>query len=109
MPEAGIQVTITDPQGTATEVVSGSKPEYGVGGWEVYTPYTGVYTIQFLDQTFTLPMDGQYTHVTFIRGAPIEKEARLVSQPMPFPQADGWLQYFESNEQTRGLFTLEEL
>ncbi|GAB4541741.1 MAG: hypothetical protein Kow0063_32900 [Anaerolineae bacterium] len=109
MPEAGIQVTISDPYGRATQVVSGSKPEHGLGGWEVYAPYTGVYTIRFLDQTFTLPMSGQYTHVEFKRGIQVETKARLVTQPMPFPQADGWLQYFEASEQTRGLFTLEEL
>jgi hypothetical protein len=109
MPEAGIRVTITDPFGTAVEVSSGSKPEYGVGGWETYAPHTGVYTIQFLNQTFTLPMYGQYTHVTFKRGIHVESQARLVSHPMPLPQANAWLRYFESNELTQGLFTLEEL
>jgi hypothetical protein len=109
MPEAGIQVTVTDPYGAAVQMVSGSKPEYGVGGWEVYAPHTGTYTIQFLDQTFTLPMSGQYTHVTFERGVQIQAQARLVSHSMPFQQADAWLQYFESDGLTRGLFTMEEL
>jgi hypothetical protein len=109
MPEAGMQVTITGPYGTATQVVSGSKPEYGVGGWEVYAHHTGTYTIQFQAQTFTLPMSGQYTHLTFKRGIHIQAQARLVSHSMPFPQADAWLQHFESDELTRGLFTLEEL
>lgn len=111
MPEAGIQVTITDPFGNSAQVMSGSKPEYGVGGWEVYATNTGTYTIQFLDQTFTLPMSGQYTQLTFKRGVQIQAQAqaRLVSKSMPFPQADTWLQSFESHEQTQGLFTLEEL
>ncbi len=111
MPEAGIQVTVTDPFGNRVQVTSGSKPEYGVGGWEVYATHTGAYTIQFLDQTFTLPMSGQYTHLTFKRGVQIQAQAqaRLVSHPMPFPQADAWLQSLESHEQTQGLFTLEEL
>ena len=109
MPEAGIQVTITDPYGNAVQVVSGSKPEHGVGGWEVQAPHSGVYTITFLAQTFTLPMSGQYTHLVFTRGRPTETQARLVSYPMPFPQADAWLQEFESHEETQGLFTLEEL
>jgi hypothetical protein len=113
MPEAGIQVTITDPYGTAVQVTGGSKPEFGVGGWEVYAPHTGAYTIQFLDQTFTLPMSGQYTHVSFSRRgiqmqAHAQAQARLVSQSMPFRQADAWLQHFESDELTRGLFTSEE-
>jgi hypothetical protein len=111
MPEAGIQVTVTDPFGNAVHVVSGSKPEYGAGGWEVYATQTGTYTIQFLDQTFTLPMSGQYTHLTFRRGVQIQAQAqaRLVSFSMPFWQADALLQHCESHERTRGVFTLEEL
>jgi hypothetical protein len=111
MPEAGIQVTVTDPFGNPFQVISGSKPEYGVGGWEVYATHTGTYTIQFLDQTFTLSMSGQYTHLTFKRGVQIraQAQARLVSHSMPFSQADAWLRSFDSHEQTQGLFTLEEL
>jgi hypothetical protein len=108
MPQANIQVTIISPSGFPTQVVSGSKPEYGVGGWEVYATETGTYTIKFLDQTFSLPMAGQYTHVTFTHGVPVETQARLVSPFMPLTQADAWLSLFESEAQTKGLFTLEE-
>jgi hypothetical protein len=108
MPEAGITLTITDPRNSSVQVVSGSKTEYGVGGFETYAPYTGPYTIQFLDQTFHLQMEGQFTRVTFIRGVPIGTQARLVSPLMPFAQADAWLDYLEADENTRGLFKLEE-
>jgi len=108
LPQANIPITITNPWGQAVQVMSGSKPEYGVGGFETYAPQDGTYTIQFLDQTFSLQMDGRFTRVTFTRGAPVEVQARLVSGLMPRSQADAWLQYFESDEQTRGLFTLEE-
>ena len=108
LPQANIPITITNPLGQAVQVMSGSKPEYGVGGFETYAPQDGTYTIQFLDQTFSLPMDGRFTRVTFTRGVPVEVQARLVSGLMPRSQADAWLQYFESDEQTRGLFTLEE-
>jgi hypothetical protein len=108
MPQANIQVTIISPSGFPTTVVSGSKPEYGVGGWEVYARETGTYTIKFLDQTFSLQMAGQYTHVTFTHGVPVETQARLVSAYMPLSQADAWLSLFESDAQTKGLFTLEE-
>jgi hypothetical protein len=56
-------------------------------------------------------MSGQYTHVIFKRGSQIQAQAqaRLVSHSMSLSQADTWLQYFESDELTRGLFTLEEL
>jgi len=109
LPEAGIPITITDPYGTAARVESGSKPEYGVGGFETQAPNTGNYTIQFLDQAFVVPMDRQFTRITFTRGAPPETRARLVSDAMPRSQADAWLQHFESDEQTHGLFELEEL
>jgi hypothetical protein len=109
LPEPGVTVAVTDPFGSTTQVVSGSKSEYGVGGFETYARYSGTYTIQFLDQTFSLQMEGQFTRVTFIRGVPIETRARLVSSPLPFADADAWFDYFESNQQTRGLFKLEEL
>lgn len=109
LPEAGISITITDPSGAAMRVTSGSKTEYGVGGFETYAPRSGTYTIQFLDQTFSLPLDGQFTHVTFKRGAAGETQARLVSAKLPHLQADAWLQYFEADQRTRGLFTLEEV
>jgi hypothetical protein len=108
LPQANIQVTITSPSGFPTQVVSGSKPEYGVGGFEVYAAETGTYTIKFLDQTFGVPMTGQYTRVIFTHGVPVETQARLVSPFMPMTQADAWLTLFESDPQTKGLFTLEE-
>ena len=108
LPQANVPITITDPSGWAVRVTSGSKPEYGVGGFEIYAPKTGAYTVQFLDQTFTVQMAGQFTRVTFTQGVPIETQARLISPPMPLSQADAWLAYFESSEQTRGLFKLEE-
>lgn len=68
LPEAGLTITITDPWGNSVQVTSGSKPEYGVGGFEVYAIQHGTYSIQFLDQTFTLQIEGQFTRVTFTRG-----------------------------------------
>jgi hypothetical protein len=68
LPEAGLTITITDPGGNAVQVTSGSKLEYGVGGFEVYAIQHGTYSIQFLDQTFALQMEGQFTRVTFSRG-----------------------------------------
>lgn len=109
LPDAGATITVTDPAGDKHQVVSGSKPEYGPGGFEVYAPRSGAYTLQFLDQTFTLQMEGQFTRVTFWRSTPIETRARLVSSLLPFSQADAWFQRFESDEETRGLFVLEEL
>jgi hypothetical protein len=109
LPEANIPISVTDPTGATVRLVSGSKPEYGVGGFETYAARNGAYTIQFLDQTFTVSMDGQFTRVTFRRGTGVETQARLASAGLPRSQADAWLQYFESDPRTRGLFTLENL
>jgi hypothetical protein len=108
LPEAGLAIQITDPIGATLQLTSGSKPEYGVGGFEIYAPRTGPYIIRFLDQTFTVPMSGQFTRVTFIRGAPAGTEARLVSKTLSRSEAEMWLQHFEADPQTRGLFSLEE-
>jgi hypothetical protein len=109
LPEAGVPVTVTDPRGVTTQVVSGSKPEHGVGGFETYAPIEGVYTIRFLDQTFSLQMNGQFTRVTFTRGVTAEAQARLISRALPMSQAQAWLQRVESDPQTRGLFNLEDI
>jgi hypothetical protein len=90
-------------------VVSGSKPEHGVGGFETYAPIEGVYTIRFLDQTFSLQMNGQFTRVTFTRGVTAEAQVRLISRALPMSQAQAWRQRFESDPQTRGLFNLEDI
>jgi hypothetical protein len=109
LPQSGIPITVTDPSGVKVQVVSGSKPDYGIGGFEAFAPHSGTYTIQFLDQTFSLQMDGQFARVAFTQVGPVETQARLVSGPLPFSQADAWLQHFESDERTRGFFVLEEL
>ena len=109
LPEADIPVTVTSPSGPITRVVSGSKPEHGIGGFEVGAPQRGSYTIQFLDQTFNLPVDGRFTRIILIRGThPIESQANIVSQTMPMSQAHDWLQYFESDPKTRGVFQVDE-
>ena len=109
LPEADIPVSITPPSGPITRVVSGSKPQHGIGGFEVGATQRGSYTIQFLDQTFLLPMDGRFTQVILIRGThPTESQATVVSQAMPLSQANDWLQYFQSDPKTHGVFRVDE-
>ena len=118
LPEAGITLTITPPAGQPIRVVSGSWPSLGVGGFRVPALYRGVYTIQFLDQTFKLPVDGQYTLLTFVRTAPVGSPAdtqsadaavRLVSSPMPRAAAEELLSHLEADPQARGHFEMERL
>jgi hypothetical protein len=85
-PRAGIQVTIADPWGNATTVISGSKPEHGPGGFEVVAPHQVEYTLAFLEQTFVVQMKDGSTFVTFSEPAPPEPEPEPVPEPEPEPE-----------------------
>ncbi|MCS7261081.1 MAG: carboxypeptidase-like regulatory domain-containing protein, partial [Anaerolineae bacterium] len=117
LPEAGIQLVITPPVGQPIRVVSGSWPALGVGGFRVPALYRGIYTIQFLDQTFQLPMDGQYALLTFVRTASAEPATdapsteamvRLVSSPLPRVVAEELLERLETDPQTHKRFRIED-
>ena len=64
---ANERLTIVKPTGQTVQLVSGSKTEYGRGGFEVYAQEQGVYKVQFLDQSFDIEMSGQFTRVTFTK------------------------------------------
>ena len=87
-------------------VVTGTKLEYGPGGFEFYATEIGVYVLDIEVYRFEIPMNGQYTHLTFHRGVtPPEEQVRLVSTPMPRTQAENILQTeLETNPATQGLF-----
>lgn len=61
----GERITITRPDGRREQLTSGSKAEYGIGGFELYAQQPGVYRVEFLDQTFELQLTGQFTKVIF--------------------------------------------
>lgn len=69
LPEAGIQLTVTDPWGNATTTVSGSKLEYGAGGFEVLAGQVTTYTLAFRGETFEVQTRDGATIVTFARTA----------------------------------------
>jgi hypothetical protein len=73
LPQAGIQLTITDPWGNASTVASGSKTGYGPGGFEVLAPHEVVYTLSFLGQTFQVQAHDGATLVTFSQVQPPEQ------------------------------------
>ena len=100
-------IVVTDPNGFQTTLTSGSKAEYGVGGFEMYAPLTGNYTLQFMGETFTIPMNGQFTKVTFhyVEGPP-EEQVLLVSKPMPRPEAETLYAGLEANPDTQGIFEI---
>jgi hypothetical protein len=66
---AGIAITIRRPDGTGEQVTSGSKLEFGQGGFETYAQAPGRYTIEFLDQQFELTLTGRFTRATFVKTA----------------------------------------
>jgi hypothetical protein len=60
------RVVVIKPDGTMDQLISGSKPEYGPGGFETYANVPGAYKIQFMGQSFEIPLSGQqFTKVTF--------------------------------------------
>jgi hypothetical protein len=63
-------ITVLKPNGTSDRLRSGSKAEYGVGGFEMHANIPGMYRVQFLDQTVEIPLSGrQFTKVTFHQAA----------------------------------------
>jgi hypothetical protein len=60
------RVTVIKPDGVVDQLTSGSKPEHGQGGFETYGNVPGTYKIQFLGQTFEIPLSGQqFTKIIF--------------------------------------------
>jgi hypothetical protein len=86
-PRAGIQLTIADPWGHTTTVTSGSKPDYGVGGFEVLASPRVAYTLSFLDQTFSLQPQDAATIVTFTE-VTLPKPPEKPPQKPPEPPTD---------------------
>jgi hypothetical protein len=67
LPEPGIELTVVDPWGNASTTISGAKPEFGPGGFEVLAPNEAAYTLTFLDQSFEIQTHDGTTFVTFSR------------------------------------------
>jgi hypothetical protein len=106
LPRAGIRVAVADPGGNRVSLVSGSKPEYGSGAFEVpvWAPLAR-YVIYFLDQVFPVEMRGDFVVVTFTEAT--EEQARLVSAWMPEDDARAWRDLLEGQDRTKGLVMLE--
>jgi hypothetical protein len=83
LPRVGIQVTVTDPWGNASSVTSGSKPEYGTGGFEVLALHPATYTLTFLDQTVVVQTQDGSTIVTFTEVEPPPKLPEEPPEPPP--------------------------
>jgi hypothetical protein len=69
LPRPGFEVMVSDPWGNATRTTSGTKAEYGPGGFEVLAPHKTTYTVAFLDEAFEVLTHDGATIVTFSQTA----------------------------------------
>lgn len=106
---ANTVITITSPSGRRQQVTSGSKPEWGIGGFEIYATELGNYLVEFLGQRFTIPIQGQFTKAVFRKETDSPgQQARLVSVLLPRSRAEAILQGdLEADADTKGLFTVQ--
>ncbi len=106
LPRAGIAMRVSDAFGHAVDVVSGSKPEFGVGGFEVLCWTDGLFTLSFLGQNFGVEVGGSFTQVSFVelQGG----SARLVSGWMTRDEAERWLEHLQSVPSYRDIFGIEK-
>jgi hypothetical protein len=109
LPRSNITMTVTDPFGNVHTVKSGSKVEYGPGGFEILAWADGPHIIEFLDQTFQVEIQGNFALVTFEESeVQLPGKARLVTLWMNEADAEAWLAHFAQHEAYRELFTLEK-
>ncbi len=108
LPQSGVAVSITDPWGHAVTVLSGSKPEYGVGGFETPIWAVGQYSIRFLNQEFKIDMHDETVFVTFSEGASSQADSRLVTGWQALSAAEALLQQLQQIVEFASWFSLEQ-
>jgi hypothetical protein len=104
---AGVTLELVSPGGiTKTKTKSGSKEEFGLGGFEFYATETGDYTLKAEGNKFIIPMAGKYTRLAFNTDTVAEPQVRLSSSPLPTSRAAAILATLEGISTTKGLFTI---
>ena len=108
-PRASIRLDVTDPWGNSVAVISGSKTEYGPGGFEAPVWADAVFTLRFLDETFQVEVSHEVVLLTFSEnesgttddgGEDPEAQSRLVTD---------WMEVDVVEELSRGLSRYERL
>lgn len=105
-PRPGIQITATDPWGNGFSTVSGSKPEYGPGGFEILIFHDATYVLQFLGETFEVEVRGDRVYLTF-EEVEQETEYRVVSRWVKVERAKRILRRLSKEPQLEGAFEIE--
>ncbi len=101
-------ITVIAPSGAKTIVTGGDKAEYGIGGFEIYAPEKGIYTLKFLDRTFSIEMKGQMLRLEFSKTQP-EVLARLISSALPLSKINSLLTELKSTTPAGDIFSVEEV
>jgi len=111
LPQPGVSLQVTDTWGNSVRVTSGSKGEYGAGGFEVPVWADSVYTLCFLDQTFEVEVDHELVIVTFSKNGSQDEgsevvgtESRLVTDWMQLEKVEG---LFRDLSRYEGVFSVE--
>jgi hypothetical protein len=99
-------ILFTSPSGRRQQATSGSKREWGLGGFEIYATEPGNYIVEFLGQRFVIPVQGQFTKAIFRKGnkSP-EGQVRLVSTLLSRSQAEALRAQLEA--ETGGVFEIQ--
>jgi hypothetical protein len=112
-PRAGIRLNVSDPWGNSVAAISGSKTEYGPGGFEVPVWADAVFSLRFLDETFQVEVRHEVVLLTFTEnesgsiedpGDGAEAQSRLVTDWMESTTAETFLQDLTRYD---GLFSME--
>ena len=110
-PRPGIHVGVTDPWGNSVSVISGSKSEYGPGGFEVPVWADAVYTLRFLEEEFQVNVSHEIVVLGFSEngsqgdGDPVsDAQSRLVTNWMEPEVVE---QFHRDLSRYEGLFTVE--
>ncbi len=106
-PRQGIRLDIVDPWGNSVSVTSGSKTDYGSGGFEVPVWADAVYTLRFLGEAFQVDVRHEVVILTFSENGTqggtegdVEADTRLVTN---------WMEPEVVEELLRGLSRYEDL
>jgi hypothetical protein len=96
-PRSGIRLDVTDPWGNSVAVTSGSKTEYGPGGFEVPVWADAAFALRFLDETFQVEVGHEIVILTFSEnensspddaGNETTAQSRLVTDWMELAEAE---------------------